>query len=221
MADALREKDALLKEIHHRVKNNLQVTSGLLLLQSQHARDDDTRQLFFETMNRVKSMALVHTKLYESPDLAAIDLGEYVRDLTADLMHAYGARERGIALDVSTIPPVKLDLDTAVNCGLIINEVVVNAIKHAFPDGRSGTIRILLERADEHHYRLDVVDDGVGIPPAVDPARSTSLGYRLVQGLAKQLDGSVAIVGGPGGTRVSVTFLIPAQDREKLKAEIP
>lgn len=206
---SLREKETLLREVHHRVKNNLQVTSSLLQLQAQHARDEAVRQLFVDSVTRVKSMALVHEKLYQSGDLSAVDFGVYARDLGADLVRAYGAHERRISLRTD-IAPVGLDLDTSVSCGLIINELVSNAIKHAFPGGRGGHILVRLERAPGDLCVLSVRDDGVGMPPDIDIERTRSMGLRLVNGLARQVGGTASIVR-DHGAEVRVTFPLPGK----------
>jgi len=204
VASSLAEKDVLLREIHHRVKNNLQVTSGLLHLQSKHARDEETRELFVESMSRVKSMALVHEKLYESVNLSAVDFAEYVRDLVRELVRLYGAAERHVNVETN-IPPISIELDACVNLGLIINELVSNALKHAFPNGREGHVWISLAPAGEGELCLSVRDDGVGLGPDLNIAAVRTMGLQLVAGLTKQIDGSLEVER-TNGTDFRITF---------------
>jgi two-component sensor histidine kinase len=186
---SLAEKEVLLKEVHHRVKNNLQVVSSLLSLQSDHVQDLQALESFRDSQNRIRSMALIHEKLYQSPDLARIDFAEYVRNLATFLFHAYGADSQVTRLKIQT-DDVYLGVDDAVPCGLILNELVSNALKHAFPGGRSGEISIGLGESDSGRMILEVSDDGVGFPPDQDPHSSESLGLQLVTTLVSQLDGT-------------------------------
>ncbi len=185
---SLQEKEVLLKEIHHRVKNNLQVISSLLNLQAGYVAENANREIFFESQNRVRSMALIHEKLYQSQDLSRIDFAEYARNLTAVLAQSYGHRAAHVALAVQA-DEIYLSVETAVPCGLILNELVSNAFKHAFPDGRSGNIDIELRQNGADEISLRVSDNGVGLPPDVDYLQSSSLGLQLVQTLAGQING--------------------------------
>jgi PAS domain S-box-containing protein len=194
---SLKEKEVLLKEIHHRVKNNLQIISSLLNLQSGYIQDKQAGEMFKESRNRVKSMALVHEKLYQSKDLARIDFAEYVRHLTAHLLRSYGVNSHAIALKVNA-EKVLLDIDTAIPCGLIINELVSNALKHAFPPGSEGEIRVDLHaEADNPDGRgrlsLVVSDNGAGLPSQLDFRHTESLGLQLVSTLADQLEGTIEL----------------------------
>jgi two-component sensor histidine kinase/HAMP domain-containing protein len=209
LRQSLAEKDALLREVHHRVKNNLQVISSLLRLQAADASSPQTARLFHESETRIHSMALIHEQLYRSGDHTRVDFRDYVDGLTHNVLASAGevVRPVKVALDVD---PVSLDLDMAIACGLILNELLSNALKYAFPDGRSGTISVTFRCADGT-ATLVVADDGVGFPAAADgqePARS--LGLRLVTALVRQLHGTSA-VDGEGGTRFTLTF--PVESR--------
>jgi PAS domain S-box-containing protein len=188
---SLREKETLLKEVHHRVKNNLQVTSSLLRLQADGIEDQAARMALRQSQDRIRSMALVHELLYRSKDLSRIDLGEYVRDLMRQLVRAHSVERSGVRVD-TRLTPVLLPIDVAVPCGLILNEVVTNALDHAFPGGRPGTITIELSAGDGVD-ELVVRDDGVGLPPDFDPGTGSSLGLRLIRALTEQIDGELTI----------------------------
>ena len=187
---SLHEKEILLKEIHHRVKNNLQVISSLLNLQSRAVSDPPVLELLRDSQNRVRSMALVHEKLYRSPDLARIDLAEYARSLASQLLRTYTDPAGRVSLRVEAAD-CWLDVDTAVPCGLIINELLSNALKHAFPGSRTGEILIALQPAAPRRVRLVVADDGGGFPPDVDFRATPSLGLQLVNSLVAQIDGAI------------------------------
>lgn len=193
----LEEKEVLLQEIHHRVKNNLQVISSLLYLQSRHIQDPATLEMFLESQRRVRSMALIHETLYQAGDLARVNCDEYVRELASYLHHAFGVVGRvRLRLDVTD---VWLGIDTAVPCGLIINELISNALKHAFPDGREGEVSIHMARDPaDGIITLTVADDGVGLPEALDPQAAPSLGLQLVHRLAHQIGASIDVETSPG-----------------------
>jgi two-component sensor histidine kinase len=196
IAASLQEKEVLLREIHHRVKNNLQVISSLLRLQAESITEPMTRALFQEGQDRVRSMALVHEKLYQSADLAQIDFGEYVRHLVAHLLLSYQGKDQAVALQIDA-GVVLLGVNVAVPCGLILNELVTNALKHAFPDGRPGEIRVALQ-IDQATPQgilgiLEVCDNGVGLPAHMDVAQTESLGLYLVHRLAIQLEGRLEV----------------------------
>ncbi len=188
---SLREKEVLLEEIHHRVKNNLQVVSSLLRLQSAHAQDPAALEMLTESRNRIQSMALVHEKLYQSADLSRVDFAEYVCSLTTLLVNSYRARAVAVELR-TTVEKVMLGIDVAVPLGLIINELVSNCLKHAFPLGRSGEVRVEL-RPDADATLLVVADDGVGWPVETDFRRTDTLGMQLVCALTEQLGGSIEL----------------------------
>jgi len=200
---SLQEKEVLLRELHHRVKNNLQVISSLLQLQSKHIKDPRALELFKESQNRVRSMALIHEKLYRARDLARIDMAEYIRNLAEHLLHSYGVRGDVIALRLE-LDPVTLSIDTVVPIGLLIHELTSNALKHAFPSGQ-GELRIALHRTSDSRYVLTVADDGVGLSDTIDYRNTESLGLQLVTALAEQLDGDVTVTTGPG-TEFTITF---------------
>lgn len=187
---ALKEKEALLKEVHHRVKNNLQIITSLLNLQAAQIKDTTVLQIFTETKNRVRSMALLHETLYSTENLARIDFARYVDRLCAHLFRSYGVDPRRIGLQTA-IAGVTLDLDQAIPCGLIINELVSNAIKYAFPDDRTGTVWVTLQPYTDHQYQLCIRDNGIGLPVALELTRTESLGLRLVHDLTLQLSGEL------------------------------
>ena len=202
-AEEARRKEVLLKEIHHRVKNNLQVISSLLALQAGAAKDPHTRSLLHESRNRVHSMALIHEKLYQSADERGVSFNTYVRDLAAHLRHSYAGNSDAVKLEIA-VEEITLDMDVLVPCGLIINELLSNALKYAFPEGRTGTIRIRMQK-DQRTLTLTVSDDGVGLPAGVDVAAPVSLGLRIVNSLVSQLHGTMAVGPGPGAS-FTLTF---------------
>jgi PAS domain S-box-containing protein len=202
---SLLEKEVLLKEIHHRVKNNLQIISSLLRLQSQKVTDSRTLDMFRESQNRVQSMALIHEYLYQSRDMARINFSEYIRKLTAHLLRSYGVTPGGVRLNVD-VDETPLDLDTAIPCGLIITELVSNSLKHAFPAQAEGHIDVRFHTPDEgKHYALTVKDDGKGIPPGLNLDKTESLGLRLVNTLTQQLKGHIQVENHIG-TQITITF---------------
>jgi two-component sensor histidine kinase len=194
----------LLKEIHHRVKNNLQVISSLLCLQSDSAKEPHDLNVFEESRHRTRSMALIHEKLYRSQDLTKIDFAEYARGLAADLLYSYKPRGAEIRFEV-TSENIFLRMDTAIPCGLILNELVSNAFKHAFPDGQPGTVRINIQTAGNERLHLYVEDDGVDLSPNFDVSEIDSLGLQLVQTLTEQLEGTLTLGTGTG-TKFHICF---------------
>jgi len=208
---SLRETEVLLKEIHHRVKNNLQVVSSLLSLQSRGVEDEATRQKFRESQNRVHSMALIHEHLYDAENLSEIDFSEYISQLAAHLFRSYQVSSSRIKLRTD-IENVKLSVDVAVPCGLIVNELVSNALKYAFPEGRDGTIRIELRRGSEKRIALRVSDTGRGLPEKVGFWNTQTLGLRLVRLLVRQLGGEVEIDRSKG-TNIVITFVPESDDK--------
>ncbi len=203
---SLREKEVLLKEIHHRVKNNLQVISSLLYLQSKNVKDQRSLEILQDSQNRVRSMALVHERLYQSQDLARVDFAKYVRSLVNHLFRSYGVNTNVTKLRIQ-VEDVFLGVDTAIPCGLIINELVSNSLKHAFPDGREGEIHIEF-RANDGQFRLVIRDNGVGFPTDLDFRNTKTLGLQLVSTLVHQLEGTIKL-DRSGGTAFEVTFAEP------------
>jgi PAS domain S-box-containing protein len=186
---SLREKEVLLKEIHHRVKNNLQVISSLLSLQSEHINDEEIRRALKESQNRVRSMAIIHQRLYQSGNLAEINFGGYIKELCSQLFRSYGASSRQINLS-TTADEVALGVDKAIPCGIILNELVSNSLKYAFPNDQGGTISVEL-RMREAAIELLVSDDGVGLPAGFDYRTAESLGLKLVHMLVEQIMGTL------------------------------
>jgi PAS domain S-box-containing protein len=205
MKVALAEKIILLKEVHHRVKNNLQIISSLLDLQSDSIPDEQSRSYLRESQNRVRSMALVHERLYSSKDFTTIDFGEYIRELSQSLFDSYAVGGERISLNID-VGDYSLDIDRAIPCGLIINELVSNALKHAFPDNRHGEISIHFAVDEKDLITLAVADTGVGLPAGLDFRNTQSLGLQLVDMLVKQLRGRMTVGGEQAGTFFSITF---------------
>ncbi len=199
---SLNEKDALLKEVHHRVKNNLQLISSLLNLQASRIADPVTASLFVDSRNRVRSMALVHENLYRAGSFAGIAIKAHILSLCSHLRRAYGASGIEIVADSDDIT---LDLDRAISCGLIINELVSNAFKHAFVGATSGLIRVSFRRQSNGLCELTVADNGAGTAGLVDIVDAMSLGLQLVRDLVEQLGGRIAIER-DYGTRCVVSF---------------
>lgn len=207
LRSALEEKESLLKEIHHRVKNNLQVISSLLNLQAASIKDPLARVAFRESQGRVRSMALIHEKLYQAGNLAGIDFAQYARELGAFLLRSYGVRDGRIRLRID-VGDEMLSLDRAVPCGLIVTELVTNSLKHAFPNERAGEIVVSLSSDAQGVRTLTVRDNGVGLPPQLDLNATPSLGLQLVRTLAKQLDAALD-ARGDEGTMFAVRFREP------------
>lgn len=189
MISALEEKELLLSEIHHRVKNNMQIIISLLNLQNPHLKDDKDRELFIESQNRVKSLALIHEKLYRSKDLARIDFAEYIRDLVYYLFYTYISNPESIKLNF-ILEKLNLNIETGIPCGIIINELVTNSLKHAFPSKRKGLITIELY-PEKEDYVLIIRDNGIGFPEDIYFRNTKTLGMRLVINLVNQINGKI------------------------------
>ena len=207
---SLREKETLLKEIHHRVKNNLQVIGSLLRLQARYLKDDEARAMFEESQNRVHSISLVHEKLYRAGDLGSIDFHDYLLSLTEGLTDSWKGTGAPVHVAVEATG-VQLGVDTAIPCGLIVTELVTNALKHAFPNAASGSIRVAAVTGPEGWLKLTVQDDGIGMPESLDFHRSGSLGLELVGSLVRQLGAKVEIER-DGGTSFGIHFKLPATE---------
>lgn len=206
---SLQEKEVMLKEIHHRVKNNLQVVSSLLKLQAGHIEDKRIVEVFKESQNRVSAMALIHEKLYQSEDLAKTNFSEYIHSLATALFRSYSANSRSIRLQLE-VQDVRLSIDTAIPCGLIINELVSNSLKYAFPRGEAGEISIHLQAQEDHstdliRYCLVVRDSGRGFPPDLDFRNTKSLGLQLVCTVIRQLRGEITL-SNETGVQFTISF---------------
>jgi two-component sensor histidine kinase len=201
---ALRKEMILKEEIHHRVKNNLQVISSLLYLQSSNVVDPATVEILLESQNRVKSIALVHEKLHTSADSEHLDFGEYANDLITDLFRSYDARQKKLAMHLS-LQNILMGMDAAIPCGLIINELVSNVMKHAFPNGTAGDVWIEMCQQGERTFTLLVRDNGIGLPAGFNLEQTPSLGLRLVRDLTRQMDGEMRVESNQG-TAQGTTF---------------
>ncbi len=190
--DSLREKDLLLGEIHHRVKNNLQIIHSLLGLQTSRVRDQVALAMLRESQNRVLSMALIHQTLYQSKDFAKVDFGAFLDSLVPTLITSYGINSGRFTVSVEA-HDAHLPISAAIPCGLIVNELLTNTLKHGFPQGRQGEIAVRLANGDNGEAVLSVSDDGVGLPDDLDIANATTLGLQLVALLADQIGGELTI----------------------------
>jgi len=201
---SLREKEVLLQEIHHRVKNNMQIISSLLNLQSRHIENDHVKDMFKMSRDRIRSMALIHEKLYQSQDFARINFAQYIRSLSVHLLQTYNANSGRIKL-TAEVEDVFLDINKAIPCGLIINELVSNSLKHAFPEKRKGNLHIQFGTQNNGNLCLVVRDDGVGFSKNVNLQKLDSLGLQLVNDLVDQLGGTLELDLN-GGTSYQITF---------------
>ncbi len=190
MKSALAEKEALLKEVHHRVKNNLQIISSLLDFQSESIKDEGSLKAFRESQDRITAMALIHEKLYGSRDFSSIDFGRYIEDISRHLFNSYIIDTDRISLGIDA-GDVFLEIDKAIPCGLIMNELISNALKHAFPEDRKGEITVRLRRQDDGLVWITVADNGKGFPPGMDFRHTQTLGLQLVNMLVRQLRGTI------------------------------
>ncbi|MBN1939340.1 MAG: PAS domain S-box protein [Candidatus Aminicenantes bacterium] len=207
----LREKEVLLREIHHRVKNNMQVISSLLNLQAEAVADGSARLILKEGQLRIRAMALVHEKLYRSRDLSRIDFAEYLQSLTNHLFHFFAVGSGRVRFKAE-MEPIDLDINTAVPCGLIFHELASNALKHAFPNGREGIIEVGLGRKKDGTIRLRVADNGVGFPADLDFTLTKSFGLQIANLLAGQIDGTIALDRSKG-----TSFTLSFREMEKKR----
>jgi two-component sensor histidine kinase len=203
---SLQQRETLLREIHHRVKNNMQVMSSLLSLQARAALNPETRRMLEDNQNRIQSMALLHEILYQSEDLAMVDFPKYVLRTVDYLFRSFGVKDRQIRLHTE-LDQLALELDDALPFGLLISEVVSNSLKHAFPQGRGGAVSVFLRQQSDATISLILSDDGIGLPRELDWTTTRSLGLRLVRALAQQLRGALEIRS-QGGTEVRLTFQV-------------
>lgn len=199
LKDSLREKEVLLKEIHHRVKNNMQIIYGMLNLQLAQIKNEVVSEMIKETKNRIKAMALVHERLYQSENLARIEFGDYVRRLISGLIHSYGMDSNTVRQTIE-IKNVSLNINLAIPCGLIVNELVSNSLRHAFPDGKGKKGKVCSEvevlvglNTDKKKFTLIVRDNGIGFPKGLDFRSAESLGLQIVNTLVEQLEGDIKL----------------------------
>ncbi len=204
LTTSLKEREVLLQEVHHRVKNNLQVISSLISMQLRRLKGGSSREALEECQTRVQAIALIHAQLYQTDDKARVPLTAYVRSLAANVFEATSVSRSTVSL-VLDIDDVVLAVDRAIPCGLILNELITNALKHAFPDGRHGTVRIDIKQIGDGNMRLRVADDGIGIAPETEIGKTDSLGLHLVTTLAEQLNADLD-VDGREGTVFQLTF---------------
>jgi PAS domain S-box-containing protein len=204
LAAALAAKEVLLQEVHHRVKNNLQIISSLLNMQAEMLSDPSLKEVLLESRHRVESMAMIHERLYSNADIDCLDFNQYVEALARELFSAYAVNSNPVCLRFE-LEPISLELSQAIPCGLILNELVSNCLKYAFPDQRRGELLIALRCADDDRVTMRVADNGIGLPPGLDWQKSKTLGLRIVNILARQLMGAVHQESGAGGD-FSLTF---------------
>jgi two-component sensor histidine kinase len=198
---SLQEKETLIREIHHRVKNNLQIISGLLDMTRMRTPDSTTHGILTDVMMKIKTMAQIHTRLYESKQFDRINIGSQIRDQVNDMTSIYGSSGTGIQSEID-VEEVYLPVDQAIPCALVVNEILSNAFKHAFRGRKHGNIRVSVTQETDHVHII-VKDDGIGIPANVDVYKTTSLGLKLIRSLVQQLNGSVNF-SSHDGTEVSV-----------------
>ncbi|MBN1223977.1 MAG: PAS domain S-box protein [Candidatus Aminicenantes bacterium] len=200
----LKEKELLIKEVYHRVKNNMQLIDSILSLQSGYVKDKSTLEVFRDTRSRIKTMTSLHKKLYQSDDLASVNCRKYIQDLTHELYRSYELSGKNIALRTD-IGDDSLSVSKAIPCALIVNELVSNSFKHAFPEGQQGEVGVVMHKDDGCVFHLTVKDTGIGLPDDLDILKTDTLGMQLVTSLVEQLNGSLE-VDGKSGTSYRVTF---------------
>jgi two-component sensor histidine kinase len=205
LKESLKEKEIMLREIHHRVKNNLQIISSLLKLQSSYIKDPEVVEYFNVSQYRIKSMALIHQQLYRSDSLNKIDFQEYLSTLSKDILSIYFHRGRKIEIDVDS-KNIFFGIDTAIPCGLLISELLSNSFKHAFPERKNGKIILKITQHDGDKFNLFYRDDGVGLPRDYNFEHPDSMGMELIQSLVEQLDGTVEIKN-ESGTEYNINFI--------------
>jgi two-component sensor histidine kinase len=201
---SLKEKEVLLQEIHHRVKNNMTVITSLLQIQANTIEDEQYKDIFINSINRIKSMALIHEKLYRSADFAKVNFEDYLKEMLNNMLMSYGLNSQRVAL-VTEVENINLRIDTAIPCGLIINELVSNSLKYAFPDDRKGEIRVAIRLNDKGRAEVKVSDNGVGIPEELDFRNTNSMGLNLINALTGQLQGEIEL-NRKNGTEFMIVF---------------
>jgi two-component system, sensor histidine kinase PdtaS len=205
LRSALHAKELFVKEIHHRVKNNMQVICSFLSVHARHLHDERDRMVFQESQARVQSMSLIHEKLSQSRDLMRVDFPEYLKNLASDLIRTYEIDTNTVRLTVQAGEPLHLNIETVVPLGMIVNELISNALKYAFPGGRPGRVTIDLRRVVDGTFTLSVSDDGTGLPAGTDPMNARSLGFQIIRTLAEQLKCRLEF-SHQGGTVCRLTF---------------
>ena len=200
---SLNEKEYLLREIHHRVKNNMQIISSLLNLQTKYVNDEEAIDVLQESQNRVKSMAMIHEKIYQSNDLEEINFADYIQSLISNLFHTYNV-DKKLVKSTFKIENITLNMETAVPCGLIISEIISNSLKYAFPNKMRGEIIVSLKSVEET-YELMIKDNGIGLPKGLDLNNLESLGLLLVKILTEQIEGEL-IINSINGTEFKIIF---------------
>jgi len=203
LEDSLEEKEALLREIHHRVKNNMQIISSLLNLQRSYVQENETRNVLKDSQSRVKSMAMIHEKLYMSSDLSHINFKEYTEKLVSDIFYTYGIK-KGTIEAILNVEDIEINMETAIPLGLIINELVTNSLKFAFPKMDEGAVTVEMKTRNGEHT-LTVDDNGIGVPEDIDFKKTESLGLQLVNSLVHQIDGEISLERGHG-TKFKIIF---------------
>ncbi|HKU44034.1 MAG TPA: histidine kinase dimerization/phosphoacceptor domain -containing protein [Polyangiales bacterium] len=207
---SLREKDVLLQEVHHRVKNNLQLISSLINLQmALLPKGGESRNALEECQGRIHAVAIVHEAIYSARDYARVPIATYVRSLASSICHAFGASTREIGLELE-IGELQLPVDKAIPCGLILNELISNALKHAFPPGRPGVVRVQVAELPDARLQAVVADDGVGLPAGFSAEACSSVGMQVVCALVEQLEAQLQVLQGGAGTQFIVTFPLEA-----------
>lgn len=199
------ERQVLIREVHHRVKNDLQFISSMLNMQERRLGDTPATGALEDCRGRIQTIALIHESMYQSEDLVSLPLSKDIRSLAASVVRVSHKPPGTVALEIETPDEITLDVDRAIPCGLILNELMTNALKHAFPGGRTGTLRVVLRRENERQAALIVEDDGVGMPAEVEQPARNSMGFRLVRAFAEQLGGELRVSRTPG-TSVGVYF---------------
>jgi PAS domain S-box-containing protein len=206
LTNSLREKELLLMEVHHRVKNNLHIISSLFDLQANQTQDQQALQVFADSQNRIQAMALIHEQLYQAREFGKVEFSDYIHRLANNLAFFYSDQIHSVQL-VIDVEPIQINLETAITCGLLLNELVTNAFKHAFPGSQTGKVRIQLHQDANRRFHLTVEDNGVGLPQNLNWQTSKSLGLNLVRILVKQLKAKIEFAAPhQNGTQVQVSF---------------